>query len=127
VCGLVFQIYPEPVLDGLVLKCDHWHNMHKIKTPPLVEGAYNFRQAGDSPVYGICQPSAHGIRKVAHYLIKEKANKKIRVYRAVFIVVHRWTGGFAPSRADSALANPCQYVQSCGILQCFLSVSETLQ
>lgn len=46
------------------LKSDHFPGCQNKRLQPHVEGAPNFRQAGDLPVYGVAIPTAQGIRNV---------------------------------------------------------------
>jgi len=70
--------YTEAVLEGLVMKCDEFENIHLLKSERLHPEAWNFRKTNtaDLPVFGSGQCHLDGIKFLAKDL-KEKGYLKI--------------------------------------------------
>ncbi|CAK0891414.1 unnamed protein product, partial [Prorocentrum cordatum] len=70
--------YTEAVLEGLVMKCDEFENIHLLKSERLHPEAWNFRKTNtaDLPVFGSGQCHLDGIKFLAKDL-KEKGYDKV--------------------------------------------------
>jgi len=56
--------YGENVLDGLVMKCDEFANIHKLSTKRLHPKSWNFRKCDEDelPIFGVGQCHIEGIQ-----------------------------------------------------------------
>lgn len=70
--------YHNPVLEGLVMKCDEFENIHLLKSERLHPQAWNFRKTNtaDLPVFGSGQCHLDGIQFLAKNL-KEQGYGKV--------------------------------------------------
>jgi hypothetical protein len=71
-------VYHNPVLKGLVMKCDEFANIHLLKSERLHPEAWNFRKTdtADLPVFGSGQCHLAGINFLAKHL-KEQGYEKV--------------------------------------------------
>jgi len=68
--------YGESVLEGLVMKCDEFANIHLLKSERLHPEAWNFRKTDmDMPVYGSGQCHLQGILHLAKMMKSQGYNK----------------------------------------------------
>jgi len=72
------HVYHNPVLKGLVMKCDEFENIHLLPSERLHPEAWNFRrtETADLPVFGSGQCHLDGIHFLAKDL-KEKGYQKV--------------------------------------------------
>jgi Inositol hexakisphosphate len=54
----------QVLLRHTILKSDHFPGCQNMRLTPLLEGAPNFRQVPDLPVYGVAIPTVAGVRLV---------------------------------------------------------------
>lgn len=55
-------VYKDPVLKGLMLKCDDFEDIHKLAEPKPHNGVWNWRKTnGGAPVYGVGQCHESGL------------------------------------------------------------------
>jgi len=56
------SIYKDPILKGLMLKCDDFEDIHKLPDPKPHNGVWNWRStSGAAPIYGVGQCHAPGL------------------------------------------------------------------
>eukprot|EP00629_Pelagomonadales_sp_RCC1024_P006075 CAMPEP_0119295180 /NCGR_PEP_ID=MMETSP1329-20130426/49350_1 /TAXON_ID=114041 /ORGANISM="Genus nov. species nov., Strain RCC1024" /LENGTH=455 /DNA_ID=CAMNT_0007296091 /DNA_START=110 /DNA_END=1477 /DNA_ORIENTATION=+ len=72
--------YPDPVLPGLVMKCDEFAGIHLLKSPRVHPEVWNWRQAdGGLPVFGVGQCHLGGLAFLVGHL-KELGYSSVKWY-----------------------------------------------
>lgn len=67
----------EVLLRHTILKSDHFPGCQNTKLTPLVDGAPNFRQVSELPVYGVAIPTVAGVRNVLDILGASKGRRMV--------------------------------------------------
>ncbi|KAK9839780.1 hypothetical protein WJX81_000925 [Elliptochloris bilobata] len=67
----------EVLIKYTILKSDHFPGCQNKKLLPLLEGAPNFRQVPELPVYGVAIPTVSGLRLVLDELGAEQGRRKV--------------------------------------------------
>ncbi|PRP79910.1 hypothetical protein PROFUN_12399 [Planoprotostelium fungivorum] len=62
----------EPALSDQVIKSDHWEGNHILRDAPVLEGAPNFRRIPGTIMFGVGQPTAHGLTQIISTLSSER-------------------------------------------------------
>ena len=71
--------YAEPVLAGLVMKCDEFANIHLLKTERPHPQVWNFRKSdGDLPVFGVGQCHLDGLAFLVKHLKDDLGFAKVK-------------------------------------------------
>jgi len=60
-------------------KVDHFENIHGLSEQGKIDGAPNFRQIPDFPVFGCAQPTEEGFKVVIEKVTKESESKTSRM------------------------------------------------
>ena len=66
----------EVLIRHTILKSDHFPGCQNTRLIPLIDGAPNFRQVSELPVFGVAIPTASGLRNVLNYLAAAKGHRK---------------------------------------------------
>ena len=70
--------YTEPVLEGLVMKCDEFGGIHMLKSERPHPECWNLRKMdGDLPIYGVGQCHLDGILHVARHMRQHEGYAKV--------------------------------------------------
>ncbi|PSC67685.1 paladin isoform X1 [Micractinium conductrix] len=67
----------DVLLRHTILKSDHFPGCQNMKLTPLLDGAPNFRQVADLPVYGVAIPTVSGLRLVLDKLGAGAGRRKV--------------------------------------------------
>lgn len=65
------------LLRHTILKSDHFPGCQNTRLRPLLDGAPNYRQIADMPVYGVAIPTVSGVRRVLDTLGAGKGKRKV--------------------------------------------------
>ncbi len=74
---VVAQRTGDVLLRYTILKSDHFPGCQNTRLTPLLDGAPNFRQVSDLPVYGVAIPTISGLRTVLDLLGSAKNRRKV--------------------------------------------------
>ncbi|KAG2430310.1 hypothetical protein HYH02_013787 [Chlamydomonas schloesseri] len=67
----------DVLIKHTTLKADHFPSCHNTKLVPIMEGAPNFRQIPNVPVYGVAIPTVTGLRSALNAVGANKGARKV--------------------------------------------------
>jgi protein-tyrosine phosphatase len=67
----------DVLIRHTILKSDHFPGCQNMRLLPLIDGAPNFRQVPELPVYGVAIPTVAGVRNVLDRLGAAKGGRKV--------------------------------------------------
>ena len=67
----------EVLIKHTILKSDHFPGCQNTRLLPLVDGAPNFRQVPELPVYGVAIPTVSGLRNVLNLIGAARGHRKV--------------------------------------------------